>query len=56
MLLGLGADEVHGIVAERGDVEIGCEFCGLQYRFDAVDVGELFTPELDQPPGSAAFQ
>ena len=56
MLLGLGAEEVHGIVAERGDVEIGCEFCGLQYRFDAVDVGELFTPELDQPPGSAAFQ
>ena len=56
MLLGLGAEEVHAIVAERGDVEIGCEFCGLQYRFDAVDVGELFTPELDQPPGSAAFQ
>ena len=56
MLLGLGAEEVHGIVAERGDVEIGCEFCGLQYRFDAVDVGELFTPELDQPPVSAAFQ
>ena len=55
MLLGLGADEVHGIVAERGEVEIGCEFCGLQYRFDAVDVGELFTPERDQPPGSAAL-
>ena len=55
MLLGLGADEVHGIVAERGEVEIGCEFCGLQYRFDAVDVGELFTPERDQPPGSTAL-
>ena len=23
---------------------------GLQYRFDAVDVGELFTPSRDQPP------
>ena len=45
-----------GIVAERGEVEIGCEFCGLQYRFDAVDVGELFTPERDQPPGSVALQ
>ncbi len=55
MLLGLGADEVHGIVTERGEVEIGCEFCGLQYRFDAVDVGELFTPERDQPPGSTAL-
>ena len=31
----------------------GCEFCGLQYRFDAVDVGELFTPPADQPPGSS---
>ena len=56
MLRSLGADEVNGIVAERGEVEIGCEFCGLQYRFDAVDVGKLFTPERDQPPGSAALQ
>jgi molecular chaperone Hsp33 len=53
MLRGLGRDEVDGIVAERGDVEIGCEFCGLQYRFDAVDVGEVFTPGRDQPPSSA---
>jgi molecular chaperone Hsp33 len=50
MLKGLGREEIDGIVAERGDVEIGCDFCGLQYRFDAVDVGELFTPGRDQPP------
>jgi molecular chaperone Hsp33 len=56
MLRGLGAPEVDDIVAERGEVEVGCEFCGLQYRFDAVDVGELFTPERDQPPGSGALQ
>jgi molecular chaperone Hsp33 len=56
MLRGLGATEVEGILAERGEVEIGCDFCGLQYRFDAVDVGELFTPQRDQPPGSAALQ
>lgn len=56
MLRGLGAEEVEGIVAERGEVEIGCEFCGLQYRFDAVDVGELFAPVRDQPPGSATLQ
>ncbi|MES2958019.1 MAG: Hsp33 family molecular chaperone HslO [Pseudomonadota bacterium] len=56
MLHGLGAPEVESIVAERGDVEIGCEFCGLQYRFDAVDVGELFAAARDQPPGSAALQ
>ena len=56
MLHSLGAPEVEGIVAERGDVEISCEFCGLQYRFDAVDVGELFAPAQDQPPGSSALQ
>jgi molecular chaperone Hsp33 len=50
MLKGLGREEVDGIVAERGDVEVGCDFCGLQYRFDAVDVGEVFTPGRDQPP------
>jgi hypothetical protein len=26
------------------------------YRFDAVDVGELFTPGIDQPPGPRALQ
>lgn len=50
MLKSLGREEVDGIVVERGDVEIGCDFCGAQYRFDAVDVGELFTPGRDQPP------
>ena len=53
MLLGLGRGEVNDIVAERGEVEVGCEFCGQHYRFDAVDVGELFTPAADHPPGSA---
>jgi molecular chaperone Hsp33 len=42
MLRGLGPDEVAGIVAERGEVEVGCDFCGQQYRFDAVDAGALF--------------
>ncbi len=52
MLRGLGRDESESLIAERGLVEVGCEFCGQQYRFDAVDVGELFTPEHNQPPGS----
>jgi molecular chaperone Hsp33 len=56
MLGGLGRDEADSILAERGDIEIGCDFCSLQYRFDAVDVGELFTPGRDQPPVSAALQ
>ena len=56
MLRSLGATEVEGIVAERGKVEVGCEFCGLQYGFDAVDAGEMFTVERDQPPGSSSLQ
>jgi molecular chaperone Hsp33 len=54
MLKSLGRDEIDGIVVEQGRVEIGCEFCGLTYHFDPVDVGELFTPMRDQPPGSSA--
>jgi molecular chaperone Hsp33 len=54
MLKGLGRVEVDGILAEQGRVEIGCDFCGLRYHFDPVDVGGLFTPVRDQPPGSVA--
>ena len=56
MLRGLGRNESDGLIAERGLVEVGCEFCGLQYRFDAIDVGEMFTPPRDQPPTSSAVQ
>jgi molecular chaperone Hsp33 len=56
MLRGLGREESHSIIAERGEVEVGCDFCGRQYRFDAVDVGEMFTPERDQPPSTDAMQ
>jgi molecular chaperone Hsp33 len=50
MLKSLGRAEADAILAERKDIEIGCDFCGAQYRFDPVDVGELFTPVQDQPP------
>ena len=56
MLRGLGREESDGLIAERGEVEVGCEFCGLQYRFDAVDVGEMFTPGRDQPPVVSGVQ
>ena len=54
MLRGLGQGEVESIIAERGEVEVGCEFCGRQYRFDAVDAARLFIPQADQPPGLSA--
>ena len=55
MLHGLGRAEIDAILAEQGRVEIGCDFCSLQYRFDPVDVGELFTPARDQMPPTAAI-
>jgi molecular chaperone Hsp33 len=54
MLKSLGRAEVDGIVTEQGRVEIGCDFCGVKYHFDPVDVGELFTPPGQQAPGSAS--
>ncbi|MFY7974586.1 MAG: Hsp33 family molecular chaperone HslO [Rubrivivax sp.] len=56
MLRSLGRDESDSLIAERGVVEVGCEFCGRQYRFDAVDVCELFAPRHDAAPGSSELQ
>lgn len=42
MLQSLGAEEVQGVLAERGQVEVHCDFCNRAYSFDAVDVAQLF--------------
>ena len=55
MLRSLGFAEVQSVLEERGDVEISCDFCGVRYRFDAVDIGEMFAHPIDQPPGSSAI-
>jgi molecular chaperone Hsp33 len=52
MLKSLGREEVDGIIDEQGRVEIGCDFCGTKYHYDAVDVGELFALGLNPPPSS----
>jgi len=56
MLKGLGREEIDEVLAERGNVEIGCEFCGLKYHFDAVDVGSLFTDGVAQGGGTGTIQ
>jgi molecular chaperone Hsp33 len=43
ILTSLGAEEVRSILAERGSVEVRCEFCNRAYVFDAVDTGHLFS-------------
>jgi molecular chaperone Hsp33 len=56
MLHSLGADEVESILAEQALVEVGCDFCGTQYRFDAVDAAAIFTQALVQQPGPNTVQ
>jgi len=56
MIRGLGREEVESILAEQGQVEVGCDFCGTQYRFDPVDAAQLFTSPGDQPPVTSAVQ
>lgn len=56
MLRNLGQEEVEQVVAEQGCVEVGCDYCGAQYRFDAVDTGQLFTDVQSQAPGSSSVQ
>ena len=53
MIVGLGREEAESILAERDDIEVGCEFCGVQYRFDPVDAALLFSSPAPKPPGSS---
>jgi molecular chaperone Hsp33 len=53
MLKALGPEEVKSVLAEQGHVEVRCDFCNRAYRFDSVDVEQLFagaaTPTTDAP-------
>lgn len=56
MIRSLGIEETESILAERGDVEVGCDFCGQQYRFDPIDAAGIFTGADKQAPGSSSLQ
>ena len=49
MIVSLGEEEAASILAERSDIEVGCEFCGQQYHFDAIDAAQLFRPASATP-------
>jgi len=42
MLKSLGRTEVEQVIAERGKVDVTCEFCGCSYSFEAADCLSLF--------------
>ena len=56
MIRSLGSDEVESILAERGNVEVGCDFCGRQYRYDAVDAAQIFTGVPTAGSGTSSLQ
>jgi len=56
MIRSLGTEEVESILAERGDVEVGCDFCGEQYRYDAVDAAQIFTGTPTTTPAPSSLQ
>ena len=56
MLRGLGTAEIESIIAERGKVEVGCEFCGAQYDFEPVDAAQIFTSQSRQQPPTSTVQ
>jgi molecular chaperone Hsp33 len=51
MLQGLGEAETGSVLAERGEVEVRCDFCNRAYVFDAVDVAQLFNAGVSGDTG-----
>jgi molecular chaperone Hsp33 len=56
MIRSLGQKEAQSILEERGEIDVACDFCGQQYRFDAVDAAQIFKSPGDQPPATSTVQ
>lgn len=54
MLRSLGRDEVDAALQAEGAVSVTCEFCNRDYRFDPIDVAELFAVGNTVPGSTAA--
>jgi molecular chaperone Hsp33 len=50
VLVNLGETEAMASAQEDGVAEITCEFCNRQYRFDRVDLAQLFTTDTVPSP------
>ena len=56
MIRTLGQEEAQSVIAERGELEVGCDFCGKQYHYDAVDVTQLFNEKALPTTGAGPLQ
>ncbi len=46
MLKMLGREEIESALADLGELDIDCDFCGQKYAFDAVDCAQLFATDM----------
>lgn len=46
MLRTLGREESFSVLAEQGQVAVTCEFCNEHYRFDGIDLEQVFASEM----------
>ena len=54
VLQSLGRAEAEAAVREDGFVEVTCEFCNTRYRFDRVDIEQLFASGFEAPASPSA--
>lgn len=53
-LRALGRAELSSILEEQGAIEVDCDFCNRHYRFDAVDMEQLFLGGVPVEPSGTA--
>jgi len=51
----LGQEEARAAVAEQGALTVTCEFCGRAYRYDSVDVEQLFAGDGPVQPSPGRY-
>lgn len=49
VLLSLGEPELRSILADQGVIEVACQFCNQEYRFDPIDVEQLLHGTASTP-------
>jgi len=45
-------DPLEAFIAEQGQVEVGCDFCGAMYRYDPIEAAQVFLQPAQQAPAS----
>ena len=49
----LGAKDLQQLIDEQEVIEVNCELCGAQQRYDRVDIAALINQQTPSTPGSS---